>query len=206
LLGINPFDEPNVTESKNNTSAILREFEALGGHSPGEPVATWGKLSLLAIGGKVRYGRRDLLKLDSLLRRFLHGIRPPGYVALLSYCKSDRGTERAAEGLRTVISTGTRTAVLRGYGPRYLHSSGQLYKGGPPNGLFIVLVRRKYGRLSIPGKKYDFGQLIAAQAIGDTQALMGRGLPTLLIAVDGRPAAGIETLKRAAAKALKNKG
>ncbi|UCC44272.1 MAG: hypothetical protein JSU65_14385 [Candidatus Zixiibacteriota bacterium] len=206
LLGVNPFDEPNVTESKNNTGVILREFEVLGEHSPGEPVAAWGRLSLLAMGGKVRYDRRDLLKLDSLLKRILRAIRPPKYVALLSYFKSDRNTEKAADSLRDVIRSGTGATVLRGYGPRYLHSIGQLYKGGPSNGVFFVLVRQKYGRMPIPGKNYNFGQLIAAQAIGDTQALMGRGLPTMLIALDGSPAAGIRALTQAAARALKNKG
>jgi transaldolase/glucose-6-phosphate isomerase len=94
-------------------------------------------------------------------------------------------------------------ATLRGYGPRFLHSIGQLYKGGPANGMFVVFVKASYGRLAIPGQVYDFGQLIAAQAIGDSQALIQRKLPTLVIAVDGNPAEGLEVFASAINRVLK---
>jgi hypothetical protein len=80
---------------------------------------------------------------------------------------------------------------------------GQLYKGGLANGVFVVFVRTRYARLPIPGQIYDFGQLIAAQAIGDVQALMKRELPTLVIAIESNPARGLKQFNNAMRRALK---
>ena len=202
LLGVNPFDEPNVTESKNNTRSILAGFERagafpdLGGHG------RWGALSLIAYGGprNCRAGDRD--DLNRLLRRLYAGAKPPRYAAVLNYFRADRSTEKSLSAIRATLRRCTGMATLRGYGPRYLHSIGQLYKGGPARGLFVVLVRAKYRRLPIPGRIFDFGQLIAAQAIGDAQALIKRDLPTLVLAIEGPVGEGLAQLQRALEKAL----
>jgi len=130
-------------------------------------------------------------------------LRPPRYLSLLCYFKADRRVETALSSIRGMIRNKTGTAVLRGYGPRYLHSIGQLYKGGPPTGAFVVFVRSRYGKLEIPDQFFDFGQLIKAQASGDARALIERGLPTLVIAVDGDPESALETFARAASRAIK---
>jgi len=202
-LGINPFDEPNVTESKNNTKAILGAFERSGEFPDQTARSRFGRLSLIACGGCEKYIKSDSHDLVRLLRRFFTGGKPPGYFALLNYFKADARTEKALANLRTVVRDRTGMATLRGYGPRYLHSVGQLYKGGPATGRFVVFVRARYGRLEIPGQIYDFGQLIAAQAIGDAQALMNRSLSTLFIAIDGGTASGLEQFLAALRWALK---
>ena len=141
--------------------------------------------------------------LSRLLRKFFRGGRAPRYLALLNYFKADSGVEKALTSLRSKVRSKTGMAALRGYGPRYLHSIGQLYKGGPQNGMFIFLVRGAYPALGVPGEKYHFGHLIEAQAIGDAQALIKRKLPTLVIAIEGSPARGIQALERAVSRALK---
>ena len=126
------------------------------------------------------------------LKRFFRGARPPKYFAVLNYFKADSRTEASLEKIRKIVGDKTKMSTLRGYGPRFLHSIGQLYKGGPADGMFVVFVRARYGQLPIPGRTYDFGKLIAAQATGDSQALIKRKLPTLVIAIDGNPADGLD--------------
>jgi hypothetical protein len=202
-LGINPFDEPNVTESKQNTTAILSAFERSGAFPDQSAQKRWGKLTLVAYDGVKRYSPAQMATLPTFLKRFLNGARPPQYLALLNYFKSDKKTEAALEQVRTLVRDQTGMATLRGYGPRFLHSIGQLYKGGPAQGLFVVFVKAGYGRLPIPGQVFDFGQLIAAQAIGDSQALIKRKLPTLVIAIEGNPGDGLSLFVTAMRKALK---
>ncbi|MCP4685854.1 MAG: glucose-6-phosphate isomerase [bacterium] len=200
---INPFDEPNVTESKNNTNDILAGFERSGEFPDQHPHSRWGKLWLVAYEKNKKYRMTELNSFRRFLKRFLSGARKPRYLATLNYFKADRRTEAALEKVRREVRDRTGMATLRGYGPRFLHSIGQLYKGGPAEGMFVVFVKASYGRLPIPGRIFDFGQLIAAQAIGDSQALMKRKLPTLVIAIDGNPADGLEVFARAVKAALK---
>ncbi len=202
-LGINPFDEPNVTESKNNTRAILSAFERSGQFPDQSPESYWGKLCLIAYDGVRKYSAAQLDDITKFMKRFFSDARPPQYAAFLNYFKADRRTEVALEKIRKVVRDKTGMATTRGYGPRFLHSIGQLYKGGPANGMFIVFVKGNYGRLPIPGQVFDFGQLIAAQAIGDSQALIKRGLPTLVISIDGKAADGLEIFSRAVSRALR---
>ncbi|MBD3258611.1 hypothetical protein GF377_09285 [candidate division GN15 bacterium] len=202
-LRINPFDEPNVTESKENTKKILSAFERSGEFPDQLPHSKWGKLSLVAYDGAKRYTYKQITHLPSLLKKFMAGGKPPKYFTVLNYFKADTASEKALADIRTLVRRKTKMATLRGFGPRYLHSIGQLYKGGPANGVFVVFVRAKYGRLEIPGQAYDFGQLISAQAMGDAQALIKRKLPTLVIAIDGKPADGLVAFKRALNSALK---
>ena len=204
-LGINPFDEPNVTESKNNTNGILAAFVRSGEFPDQAAHSRWGRLSLVAFGGRQRFRVSELEDLNRLLKRFFSASRRPQYFSILNYFRSDRRTEAALEAIRRTVRDQTGMATLRGYGPRYLQSVGQLYKGGPPDGRFVVFVRAKYGRLPIPGQRFDFGQLIAAQAIGDAQALIKRNLPTLVIAIDGPTADGLEYFARAVSRAFRRR-
>jgi glucose-6-phosphate isomerase len=202
-LKINPFDEPNVTESKNNTQAILAAFERAGTAPSLTAKSRWDGLSLVAYGGREKFRTYELESMVLLIRRLIRRTRLPQYLAVLNYLTNDRRTETAISKIRLSVRKYTGMATIRGYGPRYLHSVGQLYKGGPATGRFIVFVRSRYGKLPIPGKSYDFGQLIAAQAIGDVQALIKRGLPTLVIAIDGDPGPALERFYRAINRALR---
>jgi hypothetical protein len=145
LLGINPFDQPNVQEAKDKTEAVLSSR----GQGPGPLTGPEGSLEeLLAEAG------------------------PGRYVAILAFI--DPAREGELEPLvRRAEETGAAVAV--GLGPRYLHSTGQLHKGGPDNGLFVQVVDDLGEELKIPGRPYGFRTLIAAQAAGDFQALQKRG-------------------------------
>jgi hypothetical protein len=103
------------------------------------------------------------------------------------------------------IRAATGAATTFGYGPRYLHSTGQLHKGGPPTGRFLQLVSAPSRDLEIPGADYSFGTLIAAQAAGDLETLRSHGLPAERVDVQGDPAAGIRTLTERITKILQQK-
>lgn len=202
LLGINPFDEPNVTESKNNTRALLDAVKRGDATLTPQPLTTWGALSLIAVSSPKEKGIRQSPTLTKGLHTFLAGARSPQYCSVLAYTGMDDETESAITQLRNAIRKKTGLATLRGYGPRFLHSIGQLYKGGPQTGRFIILVRAQSADLPIPNQAFGFGQLIAAQALGDAQALISRKLPTLVLAISGDPAEAIRSL----AAAMKRRG
>src|SRR5262249_33450282 len=103
------------------------------------------------------------------------------YVATMAYLAPETATDAALTELRTAIRARTGAATTVGYGPRFLHSTGQLHKGGAPIGVFVQLVDRSATPVAIPGQSYDFAALVRAQAIGDGQALTQRGLPFLRI-------------------------
>ncbi|MDX9857517.1 MAG: glucose-6-phosphate isomerase [candidate division Zixibacteria bacterium] len=195
-FGINPFDEPNVTESKDNTNQLLAEYVQSGALPFPDPVGSFGKFSVLLCDGKKRTRPSGKSNMRTMVRRFLDGIAAPEYVSILAYMSSSRSSEKALSELRRKITGTYRVATLRGYGPRYLHSIGQLYKGGPLAGRFIILVRARYQRLRIPGAPYDLGTLISAQALGDIQALRARRLPVLVIAVEGDLGGALAELTR----------
>ena len=152
-LGINPFDQPNVQEAKDNTGRILNE--GLPDEAPGS--------------------------LDDLLAK----AAPPKYLAILGYVTPSEEYDAAATELRVKLRERTRCATTFGYGPRYLHSTGQYHKGGPANGLFIQLYQRAREDVEIPGAGYSFEHLKNAQALGDMQTLRAHGLEVVRIEVDG---------------------
>jgi len=192
LLNINPFDEPNVTESKNNTNSILDAYQRMGKLPFEAPLAAWNGMSLIAVEGPRRFTMNEIADIKKLLKKYFTGMKPGQYFTVLNYFKADRTSEKALEKIRTVIRDKKKVVTLRGYGPRYLHSIGQLFKGGPQDGLFVVFTRSRYESLDISGKPFDFGKLITAQAIGDVKALVKRKLPVLVFTLDGNPAAGLE--------------
>ncbi|CAN5474621.1 bifunctional transaldolase/phosoglucose isomerase [soil metagenome] len=170
-LGVNPFDQPDVQAAKDMTGRILRELED-GGELP----AT---------------GDAD----DDALLALLGGAAPPGYVAILAFLTPGEEVDMAVTELRATIREATRATTTFGYGPRYLHSTGQLHKGGPANGRFLVLVHDGPDDVEIPGKPYTFALLKNAQAIGDLQTLRERGRPAERLRLRGDdPAAAVREL------------
>jgi hypothetical protein len=183
VLGINPFDQPNVQEAKDLTVATIEAY-VRDGRFPLED-------------GAALDGAPAALALAALLDEHARG---GSYVATLAYLAPERATDAALTALREAIRRRTRAATTVGYGPRYLHSTGQLHKGGPPSGVFVQLVddgTRSHPPLEVPGAGYDFAALIRAQAIGDGRALRGRGLPFLRVHLPGDAAAGIAALAAA---------
>jgi glucose-6-phosphate isomerase/transaldolase/glucose-6-phosphate isomerase len=148
LLGIHPFDQPNVQESKDNTNRVLDTFQSTG-RLP-EQACT--------------HPREAAQNLSPLLQ-------PGTYVSILGYTTPSGPLETAVGRLRRSLMSKHRVATTFGYGPRYLHSTGQLHKGGPNTGVFLELVDRMVPDLPIPGKPFSFGTLAKAQATGDIESL-----------------------------------
>ncbi len=161
ILAIDPFDQPNVQAAKTMTKEILAKLSK--GDVPAEVSAP-----LLA--------SEDLkVQLDTLGQDIYSLLESNDYLAILPYVYPDADTEKALLALRDKIMHKTKRAVLFGYGPRYLHSTGQLHKGDGNNGVFLILSAEPKNDIKIPGQTYTFGQLCNAQALGDYQALQEKG-------------------------------
>ena len=162
ILRINPFDQPNVAETKANTTAALASRVA-----PAPPVPSSA----------------------AELRAFLAAIRPGDYLALMAYLPPTAEYDRRLEAIRLRLRDRLKVATTLGYGPRLLHSTGQLHKGGPPGGHFLQITEAAREDVAIPGKPFTFGALEAAQAAADLRALRARGRPALRVE-------GLELLER----------
>jgi glucose-6-phosphate isomerase len=203
-LGVNPFDEPNVTESKHNTQQVL-EFYATEGRLPQpEPSAERGPLRAWRQGGTEggapdAAGRTDFVE---LLREHLARVPERGYFQVGAYIAPNDARDELLAALQADLRDGTRVATTVGYGPRFLHSTGQLHKGGTPSGCFIQLTSRHPLDLDIPGRDESFGVLIDAQAMGDFAAFGAHDLPALRIDLGDDPESGLAELLAAVAEAL----
>ena len=155
-----------------------------------------------ALWERLTAGEPPRPSLEVILGRFLALARPADYLALLSYVERAPIAEAAFVRLRRLVRDALRIAVLHGYGPRYLHSIGQLYKGGPPTGLFLLFTVAGSGDVPIPGARYGFGRLCSAQALGDLASLESHGKPALRLHLCGDPEAGYATIARAVERAL----
>jgi transaldolase / glucose-6-phosphate isomerase len=165
-LEINPFDQPNVAEAKDNTKKVLDS----------------GSVPELAAAD------------DEALTALLADANPPHYVAILGYLEPQADVDDAITELRATIRRLTGAATTFGYGPRFQHSTGQEHAGGAPVGRFLQLVDTPDVTLAIPGEPYDFGTLIASQAAGNLQTLRSHGLPAERVELAGDTAASIRAL------------
>ena len=171
ILGINPFDQPNVAESKENTNRILDS-----GLPQQSPSFVDGLIEV--------YGETSATSIAGALTELGGGLVPGGYLAVMAYL--DRIGDADTEKVRALLASRTDRAVTFGWGPRFLHSTGQYHKGGPQNGSFLQITGAAATDLEVPGKPYTFVQLQAAQAAGDRQALGGRGRPLLHLHLTAR--------------------
>ncbi len=167
ILGINAFDQPNVQESKDNTNRLLDVVRREGRLPEEKPALVEGSLSL--------YGDRMEKTVAGTLGRFLTQGRPGDYVALMAYLNDEPATAQALQSIRLRLRNGTRLATTLGYGPRFLHSTGQYHKGGPATGLFLQLTADDVEDVPLPGAPYTFGVFKRAQALGDLEALRKYG-------------------------------
>ncbi len=161
VLEINPFDQPNVQEAKDNTNRVLAE------DGQDQPDAD-----------------------DAALRALVDGLAAPRFLAVMGYLAPSDAVDAAATELRTVVRDRAKVATTFGYGPRFLHSTGQLHKGGAPNGRFLALVHDSEPDVEIPAADYGFTRLKHAQAIGDLDTLRGHGLPAERVTLSGEDPAG----------------
>jgi glucose-6-phosphate isomerase len=178
LLGIDPFDQPNVQESKDNTNRLLQQFVSEGKFGEERAVLEADGIRLFA-SPEIRAtldaalaaegGKASLV--EGYLAAFLNQARPGDYVALMAYLAPSAENTAALQSLRVLFRDSLRLATTLGYGPQFLHSTGQLHKGGANNGLFIQITADDAQDLPIPGEPYSFSILKQAQALGDLHSL-----------------------------------
>ena len=136
------------------------------------------------------------------VRGLLQSVKPGDYFAITAYLHETRETEAALQRIRLRVRDSMKVATTVGFGPRFLHSTGQLHKGGPDTGVFLQITAEPRENVPIPGKPYGFGQVVAAQAAGDLAALRSRGRRALSVHLPQDVAAGLEALQAAVAGAL----
>jgi glucose-6-phosphate isomerase/transaldolase/glucose-6-phosphate isomerase len=183
ILGIDPFDQPNVQESKDNTKRVLAQFKSKGKLPAAESTPA----------------ARARTAIKALLAR----AKPGAYFATMAYTARTPGSEAAISAIRAAVRDSTQIATTAGYGPRFLHSTGQLHKGGPKTGLFLQVVQQDARDVPIPGQPFTFSILKQAQSLGDLQSLSSRKLPVLRVTLGKDPAAGWKALAAAVRSAVK---
>jgi glucose-6-phosphate isomerase len=192
LMGIDPFDQPNVQQSKDLTNRLLSKFRATGKLPEPEPALQGGGVKVYCSSGTAGSGAVTAQEGADCLADFLNRARSGSYVALLPYLEA-RSTQKASiQALRLLLRDHLKLATTVGYGPRYLHSTGQLHKGGPPQGLFILLTSDDEQDCPVPGEPFSFAVLKQAQALGDYEALKSKGLPVLRFHLSSRVEEGLD--------------
>ncbi len=167
-IGVNPFDQPNVQESKANTKAVIKAFEETGTLDEGKPV--WQN-EQGSIFGKVSSDIASAQDITDTVRTFLSSLETGGYIAINAYLERTPEMEAQLAALREKLVKTYRCPVTLGFGPRFQHSTGQLHKGGFAGGHFLVLTKDPTFDLQIPEESLSFGVLQRAQALGDMESL-----------------------------------
>ena len=163
ILGINAFNQPNVQESKDNTNRLLALVRTQGKLPEEKPTLVKDPLKL--------YFKESASTIPVTLKQFLAQSRPGDYLALMAYIAENPSNQRALQDIRSMLQDGLHIPTTLGYGPRFLHSTGQFHKGGPNTGLFLQLTAEDSKDVPIPGAPYTFGVFKHAQALGDLEAL-----------------------------------
>ncbi len=204
ILGIDPFDQPDVQEAKDATTTLLEAYRRDGALPLPAPIVAEPGISVYA--DPAALGDAPLT-VDGAVATLLAAANPGDYLGLLAYLPSDPDVVEVLQRLRATVRDRLGLATTLGFGPRFLHSSGQLHKGGPASGLFLQLTAEPHRDLPIPGWPESFGTLLAAQAAGDLAALQRRGRRVLrlhfadavagLARLEGMTNAALGTMARA---------
>lgn len=192
-IGINPFDQPNVQESKDATKELLEKFEQDGTLQEQTTVATDGVLTIYA--DEKTSAQLPSSSVADALRAHLARVKAGDYIAMLDYIEETPDHDALIQAIRTNLRDATRCATTTGYGPRFLHSTGQLHKGGGANGVFLQLTAPDKTDLPIPGHSYTFSILKQAQALGDFRSLATRGRRAVRVDLGADNTAGLRRLQ-----------
>jgi glucose-6-phosphate isomerase len=195
VLNINPFDQPNVQESKDVTKRILQTVENEG-KLPESPVG-------LEEGSLRLFGDTCADTVAEAVSIFLSGRQPDDYVAIMAYLPESDELSAGLHRLQREIRDRTRLATTLGYGPRFLHSTGQYHKGGPANGYYLQLTAGHPKDAPIPAHRASWGQFIDAQAMGDMETLKSKDRRVLRIDLGPDPLAALPALQKAVSEGLK---
>jgi glucose-6-phosphate isomerase len=193
-LGINPFDQPNVQESKDATRELLDFFKSHGKLQDQEPVI--GDDTLTVYGSERTGPGLSTRSVLDALRAHLATVKSGDYIALLVYVEETPEIEATLQSIRTDLRDSLRCATTTGYGPRFLHSTGQLHKGGPDSGVFIQITAADHVDLPIPEEPYTFSVLKQAQALGDFQSLSAHGRRAIRVDLGTDALAGLKRLQK----------
>ncbi|MHB1687617.1 MAG: bifunctional transaldolase/phosoglucose isomerase [Ignavibacteriaceae bacterium] len=171
IIGINPFDQPNVAESKKNTGNLLSEWKKNGSFENEIPLVQDDDLKIYCDENTGWLFQEHRKSVSDFINYYFRLAQPHDYIAILAYFLKTPLRDKSLQSLRMKLRNSKKTATTLGYGPRYLHSTGQLHKGGPNKGLFIIFTADSNIDLPIPGEKYGFATLQRAQALGDFRSL-----------------------------------
>lgn len=191
-LGINPFDQPNVQESKDATKELLATFVSHGSLPEQEKLVADDDITIYAEGTS-----KGLLATSTLeaVRSHLSSIKESDYIALLTYVEETPAIDAALQRIRLTLRNATKCATTLGYGPRFLHSTGQLHKGGPDTGVFFQITANDATDFAVPGEPYTFSVLKQAQALGDFRSLATRGRRAIRVDLGNDPLRGLARLE-----------
>ena len=205
IIGINAFNQPDVEASKIATRELTSAYEKTGSLPAEKPVVEDSGIKLFtdeknaAELAKLAGGDQSLA---GYLKAHLSRIKAGDYFAVLGYIQMNAEHEQSLQAVRHAVRDKKRVATCLGFGPRFLHSTGQAYKGGPNSGVFLQITCDDSVELPVPGQKYTFGIVKAAQARGDFQVLADRGRRALRVHLGSNLKAGLTTLQAAVQKAL----
>jgi transaldolase/glucose-6-phosphate isomerase len=201
VLGINPFDQPDVEDAKIKARALTQAAGESGALPPEAPFARFGGISLFADADNAQAVQAD--SLAGVLRRHFARIGPGDYVALLAFIEQNPAHFATLQDIRAALLRARGAATTVQFGPRFLHSTGQAYKGGPNTGLFVQITADDANDVALPGMRFGFGLVKAAQARGDFEVLAERGRRTLRVHL-GSLETGLPALAQAAIAALRD--
>ena len=203
IIGINPFDQPDVEASKVKTRELTTAYEATGKLPPEKPFATFDGIELFADPRNEGELKAKSTTLVAALQAHLGRAKAGDYVAMLAYIDRTQAHIEAMQKMRHSVRDKKKLATCLGFGPRFLHSTGQAYKGGPNSGVFLQITCSDPADLPVPGARYTFGVVKAAQARGDFDVLADRGRRALRVHLSGGVESGLKTLASALEQALK---
>jgi len=202
ILGINPFDQPDVEAQKVKTRELTAAYEKSGALPPETPFLVADGIALFADPTNAAALKPGATSLSSVLKAHLDRAGAGDYVALLAYVDRNPAHTETLQRMRRTIRDRLRTATCLGFGPRFLHSTGQVYKGGPNSGVILQITCDDAVDLAAPGQAYSFGVVKAAQARGDFDVLAERGRRLLRVHLPADLDAGLKTLSGALEQAL----
>ena len=205
IIGIHPFNQPDVEASKVETRKLTTAYEKTGQLPQEAPILEDRGITLFtdesnAAALKTAAGSNP--SLVGYLKAHLHRLQPGDYFALLAYVEMNEAHEKQLQAIRHAVRDRTRVATCLGFGPRFLHSTGQAYKGGPNTGVFLQITCDDAEDLPVPGQRYTFGVVKAAQARGDFEVLVERERRALRVHLGKDVHAGLTTLHAAIQQAL----
>ncbi len=201
IIGINAFNQPDVEASKVETRKLTNEYEKTGSLPAEKPIFEQAAIKLFADSkNAAALGDGNI---GGRLREHLNRIKPGDYFALLAYIQMNPEHEALLQEIRHAIRDSKQVATCLGFGPRFLHSTGQAYKGGPNSGVFLQITCDDANDLPVPGQKYTFGVVKAAQARGDFQVLADRGRRALRVHLGKDVETGLSELVTIIGKVLR---